>query len=807
MPSESPVPSLASCLARGSGRAFQKRMERARYYAGIDLGTTNSSVTLVDALALLRGDTEAAVRVLPIRQRTARGVVLSPYLASVVAEVEPRDWWVGQGAREARTRGLLRGRQLFYSTKLEMGLGREPFYPHADSPEYDSPYKVAGRILQELRRAVEDEAGEQPLGTIVVTVPASFQLAARQDTFRAAKLAGMELREQSLLDEPNAAFLDYILTCRHQTTDGQHFDLTRPKNVLVFDFGGGTCDVSVLRVHADPATQGLSLANLSIARYEHLGGDNVDAAIVEQVLLPQLLKQNGLESLDLSWSEKKERILPQLLGVAEALKLRVCGGDAALPRAIQVDLPPRPGRPLQSFTFVDPAMTRAQFEKALEPFLDADFLYPRDTELTPVASIFGPVTNALQGARLQPEQVDALLLVGGSSLIPQVQKALTAFFPKASVLGYPDAERTLLAVTRGAALQAFFVHAFGRPLLNPIAQESLGVLTQQGGFVELVPRGAELPFPADGEPAHYRGLVVPRDLMMDVEIVVAAGGAQKPLGIERLHVPVLRSAGEPIDLRYRLDANKVLTVTAELANHKGARCTVRLENPLCAVAFGSERQKEIAELEAELARTSPASSTRLENVKRERLAGLYKEEGKLERAIDEARKTMEADRRPNEGLLNTIASCYDQLGSPERAEKHYREALRVAPGSSATRFNLSLLLERRGRLEEATVLAAEAAGLDQGQPVFRGWLAVLWQRQGKRAEMRPELERAAAALDALPSLDDWQRHWRGRFARELGDPLTAARLEKDPGPAKDSPRPYDESRLPGHTGALARRAS
>jgi molecular chaperone DnaK (HSP70) len=122
-------------------------MERARYYVGIDLGTTNSSVTLVDALALLRGDTDAAVRLLPVRQATARGAVESPYLPSVVAELQPRCWYVGHGAREARSRGLLRNRQIFYSTKLEMGLGREPFYPHAASPEYDSPYKVAGRIL------------------------------------------------------------------------------------------------------------------------------------------------------------------------------------------------------------------------------------------------------------------------------------------------------------------------------------------------------------------------------------------------------------------------------------------------------------------------------------------------------------------------------------------------------------------------------------------------------------------------------------------------------------------------------------
>ena len=319
------TPTLASALIRGWRRQIGHRLDEARYHVGIDLGTTNSSVAIVDALALLDGDTDAAVSVLPVRQECSDGTITSPLLASVVAEVLPGEWWVGRGAREARSRGLMRGRQIFYSTKSEMGLGREPFYPFAGSGQYDSPWKVAGRVLAELARAVECEVGPEPLERAVVTVPASFQLAARKDTFRAAGLAGLPLSEEALLDEPNAALLDYLLTCRPRTEDGGFFDLSHPRTVLVFDFGGGTCDVSVVRVHADRDEQQLRLANLSIARYERLGGDNIDAAIVERVLLPQLLKQNGLATLDLSFSEKQERIVPQLLSVAEALKLGLRG--------------------------------------------------------------------------------------------------------------------------------------------------------------------------------------------------------------------------------------------------------------------------------------------------------------------------------------------------------------------------------------------------------------------------------------------------------------------------------------------------
>ena len=347
----------------------------------------------------------------------------------------------------------------------------------------------------------------------------------------------------------------------------------------------------------------------------------------------------------------------------------------------------------------------------------------------------------------------------------------------------------------------------GRPLVNPIAQESLGVLTQQGGYLELVPRGAELPFPKDGESATYRGLVVPRDLMREVQIVVVAGGPEKPLGIERLMIPEVRSAGAPIHLSVRLDANKLLTVRAELVGHPDAHCTVTLENPLCAVAFGSPRQQEIAELEDGLAGGDKRRPGSFDTVKRERLAHLYQEDGKLERAIEEARKTMEADGKPSEWLLNTIATCYQKLGAPERAEKHLREALRIAPGSAGTRFNLSLHLSRRGRGDEALTLMDEAVNLEPGEPVYRGWRGMLWQQAGRASEGTAAIRQAAAELDCLPSLNPWQRHWRHRFAESLGDTAAAARLARVPDQASSAHRRYDEDRLPGQTGSLAKRRS
>ena len=176
--------------------------------------------------------------------------------------------------------------------------------------------------------------------------------------------------------------------------------------------------MSVVRVHADRDEQHLRLANLSIARYEQLGGDNIDAAIVERVLLPQLLRQNGLETLDVSFSEKQERIVPQLLSVAEALKLGL-RGRAAEPPGGAAGAGGRPPAHAHPAPAVDDA--RPSSRGVLAPFVDADCTYPRDTEMNRVSSIFVPVRDALRRARLDAGQVDAVLLVGGSALLPQVQ--------------------------------------------------------------------------------------------------------------------------------------------------------------------------------------------------------------------------------------------------------------------------------------------------------------------------------------------------------------------------------------------------
>jgi len=794
----------------------------ARWFCGIDVGTTNSLVAVVDASAIRTRDWQSAVRTVPIRQPTRDGVTESVLFPSVVAEVFPGEWVTGLAAKEARGHGLRKDRQIFYSSKSEMGLGREPYYPFASSAKFDTPYKVAGEILRNLASAVELEFGTGAVANLVVTVPASFQVSARKDTLRAAQIAGIHLGEQALLDEPNAAFLDYLLTVASQ--DACPLDFSTPTLILVVDFGGGTCDASVLRVRFQPQSGRLELANLAISRYERLGGDNIDTAIVEKILLPRLLRQNGIHALDLTWAEKKNFVLPQLLPLAEALKLAICSEYSAqlelhseqeirrdTIRAAQLSASiavPAQDR-IRTLSLREPSLTLTQFEDVMAPFIDRDLIYAHGTEFNSVTSVFAPVQDALDRAALSPCDIDGILLVGGSSLIPQVQLALGEYFPESRRLRFPSAERSVAAVARGAALHSFFLHGLRLPLLKPIAQETIGLLARGNAFCPLIHAGTELPFPATDNFATHRGLSVPRDLMPELDIVIAAEapiGENKVLAVAHIRPDDLPRAGDEIEVRFRLDANKLLQLEASLISNPQARCTVSLENPLSSTGHETERQKEILRLEQELADAIIRRQSLSEKVLPiERLSERLFDEKKYERAIDWAKKALQLRGTPDVFALNLIGNAYSELGAYDRAEKFYREVTNADPSWGGGHFNLALSMESQGRTQDAVAAVSEAVRLDLEEGAYRALHARLLKKLGNADKAKTVFHEAARLLDLARPLSEFQLCWRQVAAHGLNDSRTLRELEAARQRQADDSRPYDPAALPKTAEALVRR--
>jgi molecular chaperone DnaK (HSP70) len=251
-----------------------------------------------------------------------------------------------------------------------MGTRRE----YGSAPEgFRSPVEIAGHILQFLADAVRTEEPSQ-MDRLVVTVPASFRPAQRQGIRRAAELAGLALGPGDLLDEPLAALLDFA--SRHELPASTH-----PQRLAVFDWGGGTCDVAIFEALTDGAAGAVNVAPLAVSRYHRLGGGDVDAAIIYEVLLPQLAAQNGLGPFELTFVDKKKFAEPALRPVAEALKIglarqvaRLRGLGRLSSVAPEEVIKTQPGtHPVslangRTIDLVSPKLSLAQLKALLEPF-------------------------------------------------------------------------------------------------------------------------------------------------------------------------------------------------------------------------------------------------------------------------------------------------------------------------------------------------------------------------------------------------------------------------------------------------------
>ena len=188
--------------------------------------------------------------------------------------------------------------------KGDVGTAKNYLNPkEIDTEGFRNAAQIGGRVLGFLRKGAEADGRPAPART-VVTVPASFGAAQRAATLHAAELAGLQTRGGDLLDEPIAAFIDAMMT---REGVRERFEPGAPKNLLVFDFGGGTCDVAVFRAMRS-SEERFGVTPLAVSRYHRLGGGDIDAAILHEVLMAQLLDQNGLDPGELDFEDRKRVI-------------------------------------------------------------------------------------------------------------------------------------------------------------------------------------------------------------------------------------------------------------------------------------------------------------------------------------------------------------------------------------------------------------------------------------------------------------------------------------------------------------------
>jgi molecular chaperone DnaK (HSP70)/tetratricopeptide (TPR) repeat protein len=789
----------------GAAAGLPKQSPGPLRVIGIDLGTTNS--TVAEIVWSADEPLSANIRCLEIEQETSSGSYTHIFVPSSVALWNGRVW-IGEGAKRLLGRSselqLELGKNLFAECKNEIGSRRTY---HRAPEDFRSPTEIATHVLRFVSSAAQQES-PVPVSRTVVTVPASFQAAQRNETMRAARAAGLSVQPGDLLDEPIAALLAYLWMRPSELGDSW----TDEKSILVFDFGGGTCDVAVLRIGRSPSTELPRVSPLSVSRYHRLGGGDIDRAIVHEVLIPQLLKQNDLDPSSLSYEDRKLRLEPALLGAAEALKIGLCteisrlcsfekyeGADKQRVEKIQPGLHTCPLQD-RKLTLNSPRLSAEEFERLLEPFLSTNLLFTKETEYRLTCSIFAPIEDAIERAGLRANEIDLVLLVGGSSLIPQIPKAMRRFFSRGRVLEFPDRESTQAAVARGAAIQSLALALRGQGVFSLATHDEISVRTNQGP-IQLVPRGATLPYPADGGWASTNQLVVPTTSILEplelrVEIRGGTGDQERHLfsSTWTLEPPV--NGGARLLLEYRLDENQVLSLRMRLAEGSAESFfETQVENPLTNVVNPNTALLEIQEAEERLRSGEVPKDAQVDLIVE--IARNYEKIGQVEKAISYLKQALRRRNSPDVGILNLLGTYCGRIKDFSSEEQYLRAAIRAGDEDVAP-FNLALALQRRGDMRAAREhLLPYASRSDCGPTCVLA--AQLAESLGMSQEREEFLEKARARFGDQRFMDEWELHWHWRYSVMTGDLVNAEKAlveSRRRKLSKSDSNEHDDSSLP-----------
>src|SRR5438105_958023 len=594
---------------------------------GIDLGTTNSVV------AVMEGN-EPKVIV------NAEGSRLTP---SVVGFAKNGERLVGQVAKR---QAVTNPENTVFSIKRFMGRKYDEVNEEMKMVPYKvtrasnndarvevqgklySPPEISAMILQKLKQAAEDYLGEK-VDRAVITVPAYFNDSQRQATKDAGEIAGLKV--ERLVNEPTAAALAYGLDKKGNET------------IAVYDFGGGTFDISVLEV-GDGVVEVKSTNGDT-----HLGGDNVDQKLIDWII-DEFRKDQGI---DLS---KEKMALQRLKEGAEKAKIELsstASTDINLPFITADQSGPK---------HLNMQLSRAKFEQLVGDIIN---------------KTMGPLKQALSDAGMQPKDIDEVVLVGGSTRIPRVPKIEQDYFGKEPHKGVNPDE----VVAVGAAVQGGVLGGDVKDvLLLDVTPLSLGIETLGGVATKLIERNTTIPT------RKSETFSTAADNQTSVEIKVYQGeramaADNKLLGVFQLvGIPPAPRGIPQVEVTFDIDANGIMNVTAkDKATNNEQKITISSSSGLSkdevekmardAESHSSDDRKKKEEIESR--NRADAMVYNIEKMLKEHRDKVSAEDAKaVDEALEETKKAM------SEGGIDRINQATSKLetASHKLAEAMYKSA-------------------------------------------------------------------------------------------------------------------------------------
>lgn len=756
---------------------------RGKTYVGIDFGT---STTVVSIASYNVDETLIHTQSLCLEQKLLDGTIHSSEKIPTIIAYKNEQIFVGEGASQLKYQ-LKSGKNIWYSFKMELGedLGAKYYESELRDKELygiRNPQDATRVFFAYLKYLITKYCKENNLSNDIeyaVSIPASFEANQRKDLIDALKANDMQVSTQALIDEPNAAFISYTV---NRATAGEPMFVHPNYNskVLVFDFGGGTCDISILEI--GQSVNGFFSKNIAISKFTKLGGDDIDRYITYRYLMPRFLENNGKRMEQFRTNEKKHIIASALYKVAERLKIMINENLSKLTNEFVI--PDTKYSDKKTTVDIDVVVNTNKGELQQNSFYLTNkemadtmsvFLKTGSSKTTRIKgedeynSIYSPIESAIKKAKIKKDEIDYILFIGGSAQSPFVQEELKRYFEDAEMLVPSDLQTH---VSQGVAIHSLLFNGMGKCIIQPISSEPIIVITKDEKPKIILPAGTQIPC----KKIIIEDLVTSKEGQKVVELPICVGDIRKLLFNLKIKSPIPNGfpVNTPIKLTIEVNADKMLITRATCMD---VICNIEPLNPFAnkelsseeRVALKAERQ---ANIESEANGGVPSKQTLVD------LRKAYNRAGQIFKAAETYE--LQNELYPEEGVYNNIGVLYGNAGDTDKAIEFYEKALELDPYDECANANLGSTLRRKDP-KRAKEYLQRALSINPDEDIALIELGRIQQAEGDiegaKAKFRKAYDKYLRKWKAK-SLPNYAFGWFALVAEELGEEDFASEIRK-----------------------------